>query len=265
MANWRKIKGGASMPLGEWERSTPLLTVQGVHYRLPDATAFAKAALKLYEAGKPFGLLVEPEPSNPHDRDALKVIGWGGGSSRQIGYVDAVEAARAAARYPGVHLGAELYSLYLGGGGFVDIRFFLSAPAGTAPIASGRVRSLLERTKDELLVLTYAARADNKVGRLESQILNNYAAERARDLRVSLVDEDVADIKRWCKEQAPTSEEVEAAIHRLSDEERFSPAELWELIEIVLGIDGKISKTERAVADELAAYIREASSVRTTA
>jgi hypothetical protein len=34
------------------------------------------------------------------------------------------------------------------------------------------VRGLLERTKDELLVLAFAAHADNKLGRLEAQILN---------------------------------------------------------------------------------------------
>ncbi len=109
------------MPVGEWKRTTPLLTVHGIKYRRPEAEAFAKAAVRLHDAGKPFGLLIEPEPDNRQDRNALKVIGWGGGVSRQVGYVDAIEAARAAERFPGIHLAAECYSVYLGGGGFIDI------------------------------------------------------------------------------------------------------------------------------------------------
>ena len=264
MSNWKKIKGGASMPLGNWKRVTPLLNVVGIQYRKDEAHRFAKAAIQLHDARKPFGLIIEREPNNTHDKNALMVIGWAAGVNRHVGYVDSIEAARAAARFPKTHLAAEFYSTYLGGGGFIDIRFFLAVPVDAVPLASGRVRSLLERTRDELLVLSYAARADNKLGRLESQVLNNYAAERARDYNVSLVDEAVADIKRWCKEQAPSSDEVQVAIHRLADEDDFSPAELWELIEIVLGIDGKISKAERTVADELAAYIREAATARST-
>jgi hypothetical protein len=263
MQNWRKIKGGASLPQGDWKRASPLLTVHGVLYRKPEALAFAKAALKLHDAEKPFGLIIEREPDNPHDPNALKIIGWGGGVSRHFGYVEAIEAARFAERYPGINLTAELYSVYLGGGSFVDIRYFIAVPAGARPVASGRIRSLLEYTRDELLVLCYAARADNKLGRLESEILNAYAAERARDHQISLVDEDVADIKRWCKEQAPDAHEVEAAIHRLADDENFSAAGLWELIEIVVGIDGKISKVEQAVAAQLASYLREATNTQT--
>ncbi|MFM8747766.1 MAG: hypothetical protein ACKOED_14040 [Aestuariivirga sp.] len=213
---------------------------------------------RLHRSGRAFGLIIEPEPRNPHDANALKVVGWGASNSHHVGYVEAMEAARAAERYPRVPLAAEFYSVYVGARGFIDIRFFLSAPAECQPTSSGRVRGLLEYTRDELLVLSYAARADNKLGRLEADILNRYAFERARDFGVSLVDEDVSDLKRWCREQAPTSDEVEASIHRLADEPSFSAAELWDLIEVVMGIDGKISKKEKAAADELAAYIREA-------
>lgn len=258
MSNWRKIKGGGTMPAGEWKRATPLLTVRGIIYHYQEALAFAKAAIRLHDVDKPFGLLIEREPDNPHGKTALKVMGWGGGVSRHIGYVESLESHRSAERYPGCYLAAELYSVYLGGGGFVDVRYFLTVPEDARPVASDRVRGLLERTQDELLVLCYAARADNKLGRLESQILNSYAAVRANDFQIPLVDEDVADLKRWCKEQTPDAQEVEAAIHRLADGEKFSAAELWDLIEIVMGIDGKISKVEKAVAAQLAEFIREA-------
>ena len=260
MSNWEKVKGGGSMPLGAWKRITPLLAVQGVHYRRESALSFARTVLRNHPLGRAFGLIIEPEPHNPIDPNALKVIGWGANTRNHIGYVEAIEAADANQRFPGVQLAAEFYSVYIGTDGFIDIRYFLSAPATASPVLGGRVRSLLDHTRDELLVLSYAARADNKLGRLETDILNRYAYERARDFGIQLVDEDVPDIKRWCRDQTPSSEEVQAAIHRMADDPSFSAAELWELIEVVLGIDGKISKKEKAVATELAFYIRQVTS-----
>ena len=104
MPNWRKIKGGATMPVGSWKRATRLLTVHGVQYHRSDAEAFAATTIRLHDSGRSFGLLIEREPDNPNDRNAQKVIGWGCGLSRHIGYVDRVEAARTAERYPCVSL-----------------------------------------------------------------------------------------------------------------------------------------------------------------
>lgn len=255
MSDWQKIKGGAEMPDGTWSRLTPLLSVQGVAYRKDNAQRFADVAIAAHAKTQPFGLLIEPEPSNPHDANALKAIGWCRGKTFHTGYVEADEAARTAERYPGAPVAAEFYSLYQGTTGFIDIQYFLAVAAGAKPTASSNVRRLLEITRDELSVLAYAARADDKLGRLEHDILNRYAQERANDLRVSLRDEDIKDMKRWCKEQAPTPDEIEAAIDRLSDRPDISVASLWELIEIVLTIDGKISKSEKAVAWELANHI----------
>jgi hypothetical protein len=263
MVPWEKVKGGGSMPPGSWKRFTPLLSVRGVQYRKDEVTSFARRALKLHASEQPFGLIIEPEIYNQHDSNALKFIGWGASKSHHVGYVESIEAARAAERFPDVMLAAEFYSLYISAKDFIDIRYFLCAPADSNPIASDRLRSLLDYTRDELLVLSYAARADSKLGRLEADIIQRYAVERARDFHVSLVDQDVSDLKRWCREQAPSADEVEAAIHRLVDEPGFSAEALWELIEIVLGIDGKFSKTEMAVATELANFIREAMAATT--
>ena len=98
-------------------------------------------------------------------------------------------------------------------------------------------------------------------GRLEQDILQGYARERAKDFGIELIEEDVSDMKRWCKEQSPTTEEVEAAIHRHADSKDFSAHGLWELIEIVLTIDRKVSKEEKAIARELGGFIRDASGV----
>lgn len=78
-----------------------------------------------------------------------------------------------------------------------------------------------------------------------------------KDMRITLVDEDLTDMKKWCKEQTPSGEEIEAAINRLADDPNCSSANLWELIEIVITIDGKISKVEKTIALELAGYIEQ--------
>jgi len=180
MADWEKVKGGAQMPPGDWTRITPLMSVQGVHHRKEAARTFAKFVLRVHDDGRPFGLIVEPEPTNSYDANALKIVGWCRGVAYHVGYVEAIEAARAAERFPDSSLAAEFYSLYQGRTGFIDIRFFLSVPQGTPFVSSDRVRSLLEATRDELMVLAYAARADDKLGRLEHDILHRYAQERAK-------------------------------------------------------------------------------------
>ena len=184
-------------------------------------------------------------------------MGWCGGKSIHVGYVDRIEAARFSERYPGVFAVAEFYSLYLSTSEFIDIRFFLSVPEKTLPQPSSRVDKLLEFVKGELLVLSFVAKADGKLGRFESDILNRYAAERASDFQIPLVDDDVSDIRKWLKEQSPQSDEIAAVIDRIADSGILLPNELWELTELVVSIDGKISKLEKAVAFEIAHYIKQ--------
>lgn len=267
MANFRKVKGGGTIPEGQWKRVTELQSVVGIQYRKPNAIEFAKAAFTAHASGDPFGLIAEREPNNPHDRYAVKIIGWGSGRSAflgrknslnlHVGYVDAETSGRIAEKFPDVPLAAEFYSLYEGRLGYIDICFFLVAPADMAAV-SARSRRLVEAISDELLVLIYAAKADNKLGRFEHDILGRYAELRAQDLDMSLDRQEITEMRRWCKAQVPGSEEAEAAIVRLSERPQADPEGLWEMIEIVLTVDGKVTKTEKAAAKELAEYIEQA-------
>jgi|GEM_PF-7022013 len=267
MANFRKVKGGGTMPGGQWRRVSELQSVVGVQYRKQNAIEFTKAAFAAHEHGDPFGLFAEREPNNPHDRHAVKIIGWGSGRSAflgrkvpinlHIGYVDADTSGRIAEKFPDVPLAAEFYSLYEGRLGYIDICFFLVAPADMAA-ASARSRRLIEAISDELIILIYAAKADNKLGRFEHEILSRYAELRAQDLRMSLDRQEIAEMRRWCKAQAPGGDDAEAAILRLAERPQADLEGLWEMIEIVLTIDGKITKTEKAAALELAGYIEQA-------
>jgi uncharacterized tellurite resistance protein B-like protein len=254
--NSQKIKGGGVLPQGEWKRVSQLLSTQGVQYRKDDALRFVRLAIIAERELRPFGLLIEPEPNNQNDENALKVLGWCGSKTIHIGYVDRLEAARFSERYPGIFAAADFYSIYLSASQYIDIRFFLCVPEKILPQPSSRVHKLFEFVKDELLVLLFVAKADGKLGRFENDILNRYAAERANDFQIPLVDEDVSDIRKWLKEQSPQSDEISAVIDRIADSNILSAGELWELIELVVSIDGKISKSEKAVALEIAQYIK---------
>lgn len=254
------------MPEGNWKRVTELQSVVGLHYRKPNAIEFAKTVFAVHPEGRPFGLIAEREPSNPYDPHAVKISGWVPRRTRflgrevpvelHVGYVDADTSGRIAEKFPDVPLAAEFYSLYEGMLGYIDICFFLVAPAELA--TSARSRSLIEAISDELIVLIYAAKSDGKLGRFEHDILGRYAELRAQDLGMSLDGEEIAHMRRWCKAQNPESEDAEAAILRLAERPQADVAGLWEMIEITLTVDGKVTKTERAASIELAGYIKQA-------
>lgn len=75
---------------------------------------------------------------------------------------------------------------------------------------------------------------------------------------MSLDQDEIAEMRRWCKAQDPGSEDAEAAIMRLAERPQADAEGLWEMIEIVLTIDGKVTKGEKAAAAELAGYISQA-------
>jgi hypothetical protein len=252
---FKKTKGGGEMPRGDWSRVSELLTVQGVQYRKAEALGWAKLVFAAERYEKPFGLIIEPEPSNERDPNALKIVGWCSSKSIHLGYVDRVEAAKMSERYPTAFLAAEFYSLYQSANDFLDVRFFIAAPKGTVAKSSTRVQTLFDYIKDELIVLEYIARADGRYGRLSGDLLNLYTSERAVDLKVTLVDDDVLDIKKWLKSQTPNVEDVAAAVDRIADIGRLSPKELWELVEIFAQLDGKITKKETRAAQEIAQLI----------
>ncbi len=87
------------MPQGSWKRASQLLSVKGIQYRRNDVLQFARLAIAAERELRPFGLLIEPEPDNENDENALKVLGWCGSKSFHVGYVDRIEAARFSERY----------------------------------------------------------------------------------------------------------------------------------------------------------------------
>ena len=240
------------MIAGEWTRSSSLLETRGIQFRREAALKFTNAVIASSKRGDKFGILIEREPKNSFDKNALKVIGWWPSHREHVGYVDRFEAARHAERFPKVALTAEFYNVYLSTSDFVDIRFFLCAPRGVLAKQSAQISKLFEVIRDELIVLNYMTMSDGKRGRFENQVLNKYVLERSNDLSIYLDEEEIDDIKKWMKDQSPHLDEMMMAVDRIADKQTISATEIWELAQIIVGIDGKITKEENIAMQNLA-------------
>jgi hypothetical protein len=115
-------------------------SVVGVHHRKANAVAFARAAQRAEAKGLIYGVELEHRPDNPHDENAIAVIGLAerrGWFSRKvdkwhIGYLDRDTAAEIVADLVSRHIAvaAELYSIYESADGFLDFKIIVLAPPG---------------------------------------------------------------------------------------------------------------------------------------
>jgi hypothetical protein len=102
------------------------------------ALRFARAALKSEKADRQYGVLGVREPNNPHDPNAIMVLGrwvergWFSGEKMQsefVGYVPAELAAEIVKAYgPARDPDLSLYSVYVADDGFVDITVIALRP-----------------------------------------------------------------------------------------------------------------------------------------
>ena len=151
-------------------QTTSLLDVMGVQHRKADALAFARATQTAEQKGWAYGVRLQPEPSNPHDSNAIKVIGHAmvkrffadpAERSWHIGYVpretaEEVNEDLISKNHP---YAAELYGIYLGKD-FIDIEFFILVPKGSkgvmrvalrqAGLAVGATPALTEEQRQNL-------------------------------------------------------------------------------------------------------------------
>lgn len=127
-------------PDGRWVQTTAAESVVGIHHRKRDAIAFAKAARKAEQRGLVYGVHLEHQPNNPHDRNAIAVFGvadvkgWFRRRTGEwhIGYLDRDLAADIVRDLvsKGLPVAAELYSIYEGNDGFLDFKVIVLAPPG---------------------------------------------------------------------------------------------------------------------------------------
>jgi hypothetical protein len=124
-------------PPGQW-RIHATLEVRGVRYRSEAARDFIRTAKAAERARRPFGVRLEAEPSNAHDRNAQKVIGFVEGQAFFIGYLDAESAKEIAEIFPAdmpYHL--LLRRTYVKPD-WIEIYFDLLIPAVRSPFWKGR-------------------------------------------------------------------------------------------------------------------------------
>ena len=73
----------------KWRNLFGWTDVAGVNHYMKAAAKFLELAKKAEANSKPYGLLLEKEPDNQHDRNAIKVFGWVNAEGPQfhLGYV----------------------------------------------------------------------------------------------------------------------------------------------------------------------------------
>ena len=112
--------------------------VAGIAHRRDAALRFARAAMKCEKANRHYGVVGLRDLDNPHDSNAIRVIGqwvergWFGGEKTRhvhVGYVPADVAATIVEAYGTArNPDFSLYSVYLGDDGFVDIKVIALGP-----------------------------------------------------------------------------------------------------------------------------------------
>lgn len=84
--------------------------------------------------GRDQSLRIEPEPDNPVDANALRLIGewteWGGRQRQMVGYVDAKTARAIATAGVARSVSARLTGTVLGDAGYVAIEYQITGPKG---------------------------------------------------------------------------------------------------------------------------------------
>lgn len=140
------------------------LYVAGIHHRRSDAQQFI--------AGQQQRLEIEPEPGNPYDPNALRVMGcWrqsGRDERRQIGYVPSEVSAKIVERGFSARVAPRLWHTYCGDTGYVDVVFQLLGPKkekaryGEESHGAGQAVTREAPTKP---VVTYAVAPQPRTGR----------------------------------------------------------------------------------------------------
>ena len=109
----------------------------------------------------------------------------------------------------------------------------------------GRALKVIEAIGDELRVLTFVAEIDGRFGAAEMNIILKVAEILTKDAGLSLTKRDLSNLKKWLKLQDPDEAALRSAVQRIANRRQLSFTDLWELAEIVSGIDGKIHERER--------------------
>ena len=119
-------------PDGNWVQTTLVETVVGIQHRQSEVLAFCGAVQGAELSNTPYGVQVRPEPSNSHDQNAIAVDGFVGKQRWHVGYLgrDTAKEINRDLVSKKIPIAAELYNLWIGDDGYIDIKIIILAPSG---------------------------------------------------------------------------------------------------------------------------------------
>jgi hypothetical protein len=131
-------------PTGTWVKATARVKVAGIHHRKRDVGIWVQAARLAERDGRYYGIELLPEPANPHDPNAIKVVGLADLDGKRlawhIGYLPRYVAKDISTDLLAcdVPIAGELWSIYEGTDNFVDVNVIVLAPPGHSESARRR-------------------------------------------------------------------------------------------------------------------------------
>lgn len=128
---------------GDWVQTTMMVRLAGGNHRISNVLAFTNAVIRTEKSGQEYGLTLRPEPSNPHDRNAIAVYGVALGEKWHIGYldVDTAEEINRDLLGKNIPIAAELYEIWIGDNDGIDVKLIVLAPPGNGTKARLRKKA----------------------------------------------------------------------------------------------------------------------------
>ncbi|WP_309085735.1 HIRAN domain-containing protein [Chelativorans sp.] len=119
-------------PDGKWVQTTTAVKVVGLQHRQDAVRSFVMAVALAEGEGQRYGVRLRPDPANPHDKNAIAVDGYVSMDRWHIGFLDRVTAKELHRDLisVGIPIEAELYSLWRGDDGYIDVNLIVLAPPG---------------------------------------------------------------------------------------------------------------------------------------
>lgn len=108
----------------------------------------------------------------------------------------------------------------------------------------------------EIRLLVFIARADSKLSSKEMKLLRKYVEARSEDLSLPITRDQTDQFEYWIKSQFPDEKLLLQSTYSISAFGDQAVNSLLDMAELLVGIDGKITETERKAYSDLALALR---------
>ena len=197
-------------------------------------------------------LTLEREPNNPHD--SLAVAAYH--NSHKIGYIASRYRWVGEAILEGNKIDAMVKDFNFNEQGdlsAVIITIIVSQPGAPSDEEVLSVATL----RDELRLLVLVAAADGTFKKVEREIIEKYATLRLEDMKLQLSGDTAKSLVSTARRLPPSDGEIQSLVKFLREWAPDSIDAVWQMSEIIAGIDGKIDEAEFRVVHEIREAIRQ--------